>query len=387
MKNSIYLVLLLLFPFLLNAQSNPKKLDTENKVSIRQILNESITAEELSAQLHFIASDFFQGRKAGTSAERAVAHYLASYYKGHGIPPLNGSVTSNLDAYFQPFEISIPNNNGKSQNVLAFIEGTQLKDEVVILVAHYDHLGADASLAGDSVFNGAADDASGTVALMELAEAFLDAKEQGLSTNRSILFLHAGAEEIGVLGSNFFVRNSPVPLEKIVAVVNLDGVGGSDKPGADNASNYVYLLHNDSTSQPLAELTKHLNSSYEIGLDILNPHNPERYNSDHKPFEYELIPFIYFSSGLTEYYHKVSDEAETIDYDHMTKIVKLIFASSWHLSNDQIEQGRILRSQFKKTGAYYCVPCGCASDSKEFTSDGSCPDCHMVLQPKWVKSD
>lgn len=386
MKN-LHLLLLLLFPAFVKAQNKPDQPGAKSKAPILEILNQSITAEELSAQLHFIASDFFQGRKAGTNAERAVAHYLASYYKGHGIPPLNGIVTSNLDTYFQPFEISIPNNSGKSQNVLAFIKGTQLKDEVVILVAHYDHLGADTSLAGDSIFNGAADDASGTVALMELAEAFLDAKERGLNINRSILFLHAGAEEIGVLGSNFFVRNSPVPLGKIKAVINLDGVGGTDKPGADNASNYVYLLHNDSTSQPLAELTKHLNSSYEIELDILKPDNPQRYNSDHKPFEYELIPSIYFSSGLTEHYHKVSDEPETIDYNHMAKIVKLVFASSWHLSNDQIEQPWIVRTQFKKTGAYYCVPCGCASDSEAFTSDGYCTDCHMTLQPKWGKSD
>lgn len=344
-----------------------------------------ITEEELSAHLSFFASDFFLGRKAGTMHEREAARYLASFYQSSGIPSLSSQRRGVLEDYFQEFTVDIGGRPLKSQNVMAFLEGSNpvLKDEVVVLVAHYDHLGVGAAMAGDSIFNGAADDGSGTVALMELAESLAEARRGGVTTARSILFLHTGAEEAGLHGSVFFVRNPPLPLDRIAAVVNLDGVGGTDKPG--EAPNYVYLLYNDSTARPLAKRVPAANAREGIKLEILQPAQPQRFNSDNKPFEYELVPSLYFSTGLTEHYHKVTDEPGTIDYRHMARITRLVFNVTWDLANARLERPPAQRSQFRKTGTYFCVPCGCKLDATAFPDAGICPDCRMALHPRWSR--
>lgn len=384
--NGYIFLLLIMLSFSVRAQKKDK---SSGVAEVSRKYMEMITHDELSAQTHFIASDYFEGRKAGTKNERATAYYLATYYKSLGIPPPAAGEGADLESYFQHFSFMSGTSELQSQNVLGFIEGTdpQLKKDVIVLVAHYDHLGKDTTSVADPIFNGAADDASGTAALLEIAESFAEAKRSGLGSKRSLLFLHAGAEETGMLGSAYYVNNPLKPLEQIVTVINLDGVGGTDKPAAANAGNYVYLLYNDSTSLPFAQLTNRLNATTGINLDILKPENPGRYNSDNKPFEYELLPSVYFSSGLTEHYHKPSDEPSTIDYGHMEKITRLIFSVAWELSHNQkIETpGVVKRDQFEKTNLYYCLPCGCASDKKDFTKAGVCPDCRMTLQPKWRK--
>jgi len=382
------LTLIFLFPLLSHGQTLVEK-TVLPKLSGYEPYVKMITEEELSAQLHFIASDFFEGRKAGSRQERAIAYYLASCYKALNVPPFGGGIAGALEDYFQSFPLASGSDRLTSQNVIAFIEGTdpQLKSEVVVLIAHYDHLGVGKETSADSIFNGAADDGSGTVALLEMAESFIEAKRHGSGTKRSLLFLHTGAEETGMVGSSFYVANPVVPLPRISAVVNLDGVGGSDKPGSPLGSNYVYLLYNDSTSLPLAELTRDANNARNINLQILKPENPNRFNSDNKPFEYELIPSVYFSTGLTEHYHKASDEPGAIDYNHMTKIVKLIFTVTTEFADRILNKPSVTRTQFEKTGNWFCIPCGCASDARDFTEPGICPDCNMRLQPQWKKKD
>lgn len=384
MKEIILVISLSLVWIAAEAQRNNRKSDTGELPLLNKYLD-AITENELSAQLHFIASDYFLGRKAGSDSERAIANYLAAYYKSMGVAPLNGNAGSPLERYFQEFPLNDGAKVSTSQNVLSLIEGTDpvLKNEVVVLIAHYDHLGIGSPAAGDSIFNGAADDGSGTVALLEIAESFMEAKRDGSGTRRSLLFLHAGAEESGLVGSTYYVGSPLVPLHRISAVINLDGVAGTDKPGAGNGAGYVYLLYNDSTSRPLAELTHQINDRDKINLDILKPENPQRFNSDSRSFEYELLPSLYFSSGLTEHYHKVSDEPSTIDYTHMARIVKLVFAVTWELANTQVKEAAVNRGQFAKTGRFFCVPCGCPSDGKDFSARGYCPDCRMALQPGW----
>lgn len=379
----LVLIILVIIPFSIMGQTKvgPDAASTYGK------LVKMISADALAARLHFLSSDFFQGRGAGTTGERAAAHYLAAHYKSLGIPPLSPGQDHSLESYLQKFEFNNGRDAGHSQNVLSFFEGTdpKLKREVIVLIAHYDHLGVGQRIGVDSIYNGAVDDASGTVALMEMAAAFQEARKQGLSTKRSLLFFHAGAEEPGTRGSSFYINNPIVPLGQIVAVINMDGVAGTDKPNESISSNYVYLLKNDSTSLPLAEVAHQVNKSSNINLKIQTPENPRVFNSDNKPFEYELIPALYFSTGLTEHYHKLTDEAATIDYSHMSKIVRLVFATSWQIANMQWQDGLATRKMFSDSGKFFCAPCGCKLDDKLFDQPGLCPDCKMSLYRKWVK--
>jgi Zn-dependent M28 family amino/carboxypeptidase len=350
-----------------------------------------ITPGELSAGLHFFTSDYFEGREAGTPGEKLAAQYLASCYRWMDIPAATTGTYSNnpLENYFQEFEFTRNNKKISSQNVIALLEGRDpiLKKEAIIIVAHYDHLGKDSSLQGDQVFNGAADDGSGTVALLHIAKSFAEARKNGNGPKRSILFLHAGAEERGIQGSGYYVANIPVwPLEKTVAVINMDGVAGFDTANLPGNKNYVYLLYADSTSDHLLEKAKQLNLSGGIGLDILYPKNAASFGSDHQPFEAELVPTIYFSTGLTEHYHKVTDEASTIDYAHMAKITKLVFSLGWNLSNAPRIESKFNRSLYTKTGRYYCSPCGCSKDNSLFDAAGRCDACSMALRPEWKKN-
>ncbi len=351
---------------------------------------ELISPSPLSSSLHFFSSDYFEGRKAGSASESLAAEYLASCYGWFGIPgALKKPENKNpLDNYIQPFSFSQNNKTVASRNIVAFIEGSdpQLKKDAILIVAHYDHLGKDTSLKGDFIYNGAADDGSGSVALLHIARSFAEAKKKGNGPKRSIIFLHAGAEEVGSRGSYHYANYAPLwPLERTTAVINMDGVGGLDKANLPGNTNYVYLLYVDSTSNHLLKRTKQLNTSLGIPLDLLSPKNPGDFQSDNRPFESHLVPALYFSSGLTEHYHKVSDEASTIDYDHMTKIVKLVFALSWDLSNAPTIPSAFNRDNYQKTGKYYCRPCGCSKDSILFDGAGICDACRMDLSPVWLK--
>jgi hypothetical protein len=125
------------------------------------------------------------------------------------------------------------------------------------------------------------------------------------------------------------------------------------------------------------------NKQNRIDLEILSPQHPENFTSDDIPFLYELVPSIYFSTGLTEHYHLVSDEAHTVNYTHMSKIVKLVFSVAWELANtSQVES---IRQDFVKTDKYFCRPCGCGEDGKLFDAPGICSHCKMPLEPDWTK--
>jgi Zn-dependent M28 family amino/carboxypeptidase len=346
----------------------------------KQFMN-LITSQELRGHLNFIASDVTSGRKAGSIGETIVATYIASYYLGLGVPALQRS-DEDTSGYFQPF--ACPQGCKKSQNVVAFLEGSdpKLKREVIIVSAHYDHLGMGPQVNNDSIFNGAADDGSGTVALMEIAQSLKKAKDAGLGLKRSVLFLHFAGEEAGRLGSNYYVFENPLfPLEQTAAIINLDGVGGTDRPQSTNANNYVYVLLNDSTSVGLQGVAERINKQAGINLDFPIPENPGRFRSDHESFERELIPSLYFSTGLTEHYHKVSDNASTINYDHIEKIARLVFAVTAELANSA--EIKSIRPLYSKTGKFYCPPCGCPSDKKDFGGPGICPDCRMTVAPVW----
>lgn len=220
-----------------------------------------------------------------------------------------------------------------SENVLAFIEGSDLKDEVVVLTAHYDHIG----VKDGEVYNGADDDGSGTVALIELAEAFMKAKAEGHGPRRSILIMPVSGEEKGLLGSQYYTDHPVIPLENTVANLNIDMIGRLDNRHPDNP-NYVYLIGADKLSTTLHDISEEANKTYtniELDYTYNDPNDPNRYyyRSDHYNFAKHQIPVIFYFNGTHEDYHKATDTVEKIDFNKVEKITQLVFYTAWELCN------------------------------------------------------
>jgi Tol biopolymer transport system component len=271
----------------------------------------------------------------------------------------------------------------KTENVLAFIEGSdpQLKQEVVIISSHYDHLGVNPALKGDQIFNGAADDGSGVVASLELAQSFMKAKRDGFGPRRSILFINFSGEEKGLLGSTYYSQQPVVPWERTVADINMDGVGGFDLKHPTQSKNYIYILGREDLSNDLIRLTTRMNQMLGLNLD-LTPN--QGFNSDQQNFEAEFIPYVYYSTGLTEKYHQTSDEPDTIDYNHLARVVQLIFGTAWQVANQDARIPGINRTQLTLVG-YSCRPCPFACDEQVYDHPGECPVCGMALMPKYKR--
>ncbi len=220
-----------------------------------------------------------------------------------------------------------------SENVLAYLPGTDLANELLVITSHYDHLGKK----GDDIFNGADDDGSGTTTLLELAETFIQAKKDGNGPRRSILFMTVSGEEKGLLGSEFYTDNPVFPLSSTVANLNIDMIGRIDENHAPD-SNYVYLIGSDKLSSELHELSENANQTY-TGLELDYRYNDEKdpnrfyYRSDHYNFAKNRIPVIFYFTGVHEDYHQPTDTVEKIMFHKMEKIAKLIFHTAWELAN------------------------------------------------------
>lgn len=229
-----------------------------------------------------------------------------------------------------------------SENVVAFIEGSDpaLKDEVVVVSSHYDHIGINSNAEGDRINNGADDDGSGTVAILEIAEAFIKAKADGVGPRRSILFLNVTGEEKGLLGSAYFADSDPlVPVENIVTNLNIDMIGRFDPTHPQRSENYVYIIGSNLISQELHDINMKVNditgTSLELDERFNSKDDPNQFyrRSDHWNFGKHSVPFIFFFTGTHEDYHGVGDEPEKIEYERMTRITRLIFATAWQVAN------------------------------------------------------
>ncbi|MFM7233097.1 MAG: M28 family peptidase [Flavobacteriales bacterium] len=221
-----------------------------------------------------------------------------------------------------------------AENVLAFIEGSdpELKNEVVVVSAHYDHIG----ITNGQINNGADDDASGTSSAMEIGEAFYSAKKAGQGPRRSVLILHVSGEEKGLLGSEWYSDHPVYPLNSTVCDLNIDMVGRIDPEHKD--SSYVYLIGSDKLSSELHEISEKCNTTYtNLALDYTynSPDDPNRfyYRSDHYNFAKHNIPVIFYFSGVHEDYHKPGDDAQKILYNKMETIARLVFHTAWDVAN------------------------------------------------------
>ncbi|HKG61310.1 MAG TPA: M20/M25/M40 family metallo-hydrolase [Pyrinomonadaceae bacterium] len=232
-----------------------------------------------------------------------------------------------------------------TQNVVAVWEGSDpvLKAEYVALGAHYDHVGSGCPPAGtDTICNGADDDGSGTTALLGMAEALARAPAR---PKRSVLFVWHCGEEKGLWGSRYFTQFPTVPINQIVAQLNIDMIGRSKKEGDTNRSNReltgpdaVYVIGSTMMSTELGEIVNTVNKSYlNLTYDTKydDPSDPNRffYRSDHINYARKGIPIIFFFDGVHEDYHQAGDTADKIDYQKMEKITRTIYMTLWEIAN------------------------------------------------------
>ena len=221
----------------------------------------------------------------------------------------------------------------KTENVIGFIEGTDKKDEVIIITAHYDHLGVQ----GKDIYYGADDDGSGTAAILEIGQAFMEMVRAGNRPRRSIIIMPVSGEEKGLLGSRYFTLNPTVPLSNIVADLNIDMIGRRDEKYA-NDPNYVYVIGSEMLSDDLKEVSEKVNEeNTKIQLDYMydDPKDPNKfyYRSDHYNFAKNNIPVIFYFCGVHADYHKPTDTFDKIEFDKMEKITRLVFYTAWELAN------------------------------------------------------
>ncbi len=294
---------------------------------------ELIKAEQLSKHLYIVASDEMEGRNTGESGQKKAGEYLINQYKKMGVGYPKRATT-----YYQPipsefFKKAFSPKLGDSENIWAFIEGTEKPDEILVISAHYDHVG----MKNGEVYNGADDDGSGTVALLELAAAFQKAKKDGKGPKRSILFLHVTGEEHGLHGSRFYAENPLYDIAATIANINIDMIGRRGYGKEDN-DNYVYVIGSDRLSTDLHTISEAANEKY-IGMELdykyndLNDPNRFYYRSDHYNFAKKGIPAIFYFNGVHDDYHKPTDTPDKIDYPLLAKRTQLAFAVAWELAN------------------------------------------------------
>lgn len=293
----------------------------------------SIVASKLRTHLMFVASDEMKGRETGSEGQKNVGKYLISNYKKNNI----GS-PKNANNYYQKIPAAFLNakeneNLPDSENVCAFIKGSEKPEEVVVLSAHYDHIG----VTNNQINNGADDNGTGTVTLLEVAAAFAKAKKAGYTPKRSILFIHMTGEEHGLHGSRFYSENPLFPLKNTVADVNIDMIGRRDE-FHKKSNDYIYLIGSDYLSSDLYNICEEQNKKY-VNLKIDYKYNdrkdPNRfyYRSDHYNFAKNGIPSVFLFNGTHADYHQPTDDIDKIEFDALEKRARLAFTIVWELAN------------------------------------------------------
>ena len=322
--------ILLGFLFFMMLSCGTGKTDQVKKDSVKEKYANQIQVDDLKEHLFLLSSDILEGRKTGEKRQEMAVNYFTAFYDHIGL-----LAPSDYPEYTQkiPKEFFEDKSDGPSENVLAFIKGSEFPNEVVIISAHYDHLG----MKGEEVYNGADDNASGSSALMELAQSFQMAKKQGNGPKRSILFLHLTGEEIGLYGSQYYIENPVFSLDSTVVDLNIDMVGRVDKEHFDK-KNYIYLIGSNRLSQDLHKLSEKANKSFtNLKLDYTYNASDDPYKyyerSDHYNFAKNNIPIIFYFNGSHEDYHKITDTADKIDFDLLALRTKLVFYTAWEIAN------------------------------------------------------
>jgi hypothetical protein len=325
--------------------------DTEDKRGSLSNTAKLLTAKTFGAKGVFIMSADFPRKSAAERKGRMLltkpttANYPAIFVSGilaHellGLDPAQllesiknvpaGSYKSNTQFVMNKRTLFL-----QSSNVLALLPGTDKKDEYLVITSHYDHIGRK----GNEIFYGADDDGSGTSGVLQLAEAFAKAKNEGHGPRRSIVFMTVSGEEKGLLGSRFYSENPIYPLNKTSANLNIDMVGRIDPAFVGDSLNYIYIIGDDKLSSDLSPLTDSVNKRYlNLQLDRrfndLKDPNRFYYRSDHYNFAKNGVPVIFYFNGTHADYHRSTDTVDKINFDLMSKRLKLIFFTAWDMAN------------------------------------------------------
>jgi hypothetical protein len=248
------------------------------------------------------------------------------------------SNSSLLKAYFADVLLDVKKITvtAQSSDVIGVLPGTDLKDEYLVISAHHDHLG----IRNGAIYYGADDDGSGTVCIMQIAQAFARAKAEGKGPRRSIIFLSVSGEEKGLWGSDYYTSHPTFPLEKTTADLNIDMIGRTDSSRkAGDSSNYVYVVGDDKLSTDLRTISEAVNKKYlkmELDYKFNDPNDRQRiyFRSDHYNFAKHGVPIIFYYDGmLGADYHKPTDTPDKINYNLMAKRAQLVFYTAWEMAN------------------------------------------------------
>lgn len=314
----------------------------------------------LKQHVYTLASDSLQGRETGTIGQFRAADYCVGVFnKNHLLPvfqldslrwtflqkyyftPALVSFFGRMAVVAKRSELSNPPlaNDDTSQvlfahNVGGLLVGTDLKNEIIIISAHYDHLGKQ----GNIIYNGADDNASGTASVLAIAATFDSLAQQGIRPRRSILFLLFSGEEGGLIGSQYFVADSPFAMSQIICDLNIDMVGRTDWEHRKK-TDYCYLL----TGKSDTELKQTIETANQqtVKLSIDYRYNAENapgqffYRSDHYNFAKKGIPIAFSMDGEHPDYHQPTDSANKINYNVLQKRATLIFQSAWMMANPE----------------------------------------------------
>ncbi len=305
---------------------------------------EVITVEAAKAHIGFLAHDELEGREAGSRMNRIVREYIVSRLTELGVQPVTGSYLQPFHAYrrvgikgreLERFRVH-PDSIRKIQtgehhklemfNVLGMIEGEN-RNEYIVIGAHYDHLGIDPLLAGDQIYNGADDNASGVSAVLQIAKAFV---ATGIQPKKNIIFAFWDGEEKGLLGSSYFVQGCSF-LANIKSYTNFDMIGRNNDENKPQAVVYFYTQ-----SYPVFEkIAKKNIKEYRLQLqpDYRGWDNPVG-GSDNGPFAKEGVPIIWYHTDGHPDYHRPSDHMEKINWDKLVNITKSAFLNNWYLANE-----------------------------------------------------
>nr|WP_320039188.1 M20/M25/M40 family metallo-hydrolase [uncultured Bacteroides sp.] len=303
---------------------------------------QNISEQSAKASINFLASDELEGREAGSRGGRVAGEYIVSMLRMMNVSPLG-------DSYYQPFEACHNQvaQKGKWQvhpdsiaqlkkgvykhlllnNILAKIEGKRT-DEYVIVGAHYDHLGIDPTLAGDCIYNGADDNASGVSAVLQLAKAFLASGQQ---PERTIIFAFWDGEEKGLLGSSYFVQNCSF-INSIKGYLNYDMIGRNSNEAKPQLVDYFYTEANSAFGEWLKNDIK----KYKLKLEpIYHSWDKPVGGSDNGSFAKAGIPIIWYHTNANPDYHQPSDDASRINWEKVVEITKASFLNLWNLANEK----------------------------------------------------
>ena len=224
--------------------------------------------------------------------------------------------------------------NLQSSDVIGVLRGTDKKDEYVFVTGHYDHLGKQ----GNVIYYGADDDGSGTTSVMQIANAFAEAKKKGNGPRRTMVFMTVSGEEEGLWGSEYYANHPVFPLAQTSVDLNIDMVGRIDPDYKGDSLNYIYTIGEDKLSSDLLPISDSVNKKYanmQLDRRFNDPNDPNRfyYRSDHFNFAKNGVPVIFYFNGVHADYHKPTDTVDKINFDLMAKRDKLVFYTAWAMAN------------------------------------------------------